>query len=223
MKLLRFFFLFSLLVSTSSCIESTKQWFGKAKKRLLILETNPSNAEVSFYNVDSKKFEVLGRTPIEIDIDEIVKINKSPKAISLMVSKKGYVKENLLAPLRGYSHLYYTVNMDAVKWWVDPNDENASYIVHYLGTSVREVYSLIRIKQLDVAMGQVDKLLDQFPGIPIFHDIKGSIYLLKGDKQKAIAEYQRSLQLRPDNPDTLKKLMDLKVAVPFTKGSKKKL
>jgi hypothetical protein len=85
MKLLRFFFLFSLLVSTSSCIESTKQWFGKAKKRLLILETNPSNAEVSFYNVDSKKFEVLGRTPIEIDIDEIVKINKSPKAISLMV------------------------------------------------------------------------------------------------------------------------------------------
>jgi len=42
-----------------------------------------------------------------------------------------------------------------------------------------------------------------------YYDIKGSIFLLMGDRPEAIANYRKSLQLNPENADTQRMLEKL--------------
>ena len=48
-----------------------------------------------------------------------------------------------------------------------------------------------------------------FPNIVVANNDLGDLYLLKGEKDKAIGRYKRALEIRPENPrakEALKKL-----------------
>lgn len=84
------------------------------------------------------------------------------------------------------------------RWYVSAKDLNS------LG------YRLIASKQLEQAVGVFELYVELFPTDANSHDSLGEAYMVNGDTGKAIASYQRSIDLNPDNQNAKKMLARLK-------------
>ncbi len=69
--------------------------------------------------------------------------------------------------------------------------------------------TLIEEKKIDEAVALYEYYVKAFPNIVVANNDLGDLYLLKGEKDKAIGRYKRALEIRPENPrakEALKKL-----------------
>lgn len=176
----------------------------KAMKREITVDSNPKEAEVS-YLAPSGEFKLIGKTPLTID-DSIVKswFEAKQEYAVLRVAKSGFVIENLFIDLNGRYKVAYTADLKAIDVWNNKEMEISSNAANRLAVKVQQINHQIFNKNFQEALSNSEVLIEQFPKAHVFYDMKGSILFLMGNKNEAMASYQKSLSLNPDNNEARK-------------------
>jgi radical SAM superfamily enzyme YgiQ (UPF0313 family)/tetratricopeptide (TPR) repeat protein/glycosyltransferase involved in cell wall biosynthesis len=102
---------------------------------------------------------------------------------------------------------------------IDPNNELASQMVGALkgrqqgagadpGRAYEEVEAVIKSGDHDGAIDQLEKFLQVNPDYALAHNDLGYLCYEKGEKEKALAHYERAVELDPKNITSLKNLGD---------------
>lgn len=164
------------------------------------LETIPTKARVSLYSNEQKKFIEVGESPFVLN-EEMVKshIRKENSFVALRVEKPGYVVEHVIYDLKTRKKINYLLQLKEIEIWSDTDAELSSKLANDIALKVQKLNRNILGKELDKALILAQVLIEQYPKAYIFYDIKGSIHLLKGNKEEAIVSLKKSLALNPDN------------------------
>ena len=192
-----------IIIIFSSCSS-----FSKKSAELSITTQVP--ALVQIYDQVADKLIDVGQTPLLLPQSALKDKSENAEWFYFVISAPGFVPEHILLPREASSNQKIKINLKQVEWWNDPTKGLASRIVQQVGSSFQRVYRSIRQGKLDEALNQVDGLIKEYSQTAILYDIRGSIYVLKGDTNSAIGSYERSLQLSSDNPETQKVLEQLK-------------
>jgi tetratricopeptide (TPR) repeat protein len=188
----------------------------------------PEQAAVQIYDVKSHSFAELGKTPMEIKSEQIDRFGPN---LTIRVSKSGYVSEQVNLTSGSYTEIETLVRLDK---FIDPNahqsddshdshDSNDSrnvmgaksikdetqIILQDFIADLQLVNAKMQLQMFDDAQKILDRLMQRYPKVAALWDMKGSVFLKKGDRKMAMDCYQQSLKIRPDNMVTRKKLVDL--------------
>ena len=190
-----FFIIFFLFSSCSFLSNKTG--------REINVESFPSEAEVSYFSPVTKQFKPLGKTPLKINETQIKDWLKGHNDfVVLRVSRSGYVVESLFVDLRNRYKVNYNAELWAIDLWNEKEMEVSSNAANKLAIKIQRINQQVFSKNLDGALNDAEKLIDQFPKANVFYDIKGSILMLLGRKSEALASYQKSILLNPDNNES---------------------
>lgn len=176
--------------------------FGCASTRVH-LESQPSEADVLVYNSINKTYKKIGKTPFIINGEKNNNVLKnSTDFLAFKIQKNGYAIEHIIYDLNSKKNFKYLLQLKKIETWNDKDGNISSKLAGDIAKRVQKLNSLISNKNLNKAMTLTQELIDQYPKAHIFYDIKGSIHLLKGNKQFAIASLKKSLLLNPENVDS---------------------
>lgn len=180
--------------------------FSREMKREITVDSEPKQAEVSYLSA-SGQFKVLGKTPLTIEpalIKEWIEAKQEYAVIK--VTKSGFAVENLFIDLNGRYKVAYIADLKAIDIWNNKEMEISSNAANKLAVKVQHINQQVFTKNFDSALKNTEVLIDQFPKAHVFYDIKGSILFLQGKRSEALASYQKSLSLNPDNNEAKKML-----------------
>lgn len=172
--------------------------------------TTDKQAKVSLWDEKTEKAQELGTTPFQSSYKELFEKSGDHEWISLIVSAPGYVSENIIVPRSQTSALNIKMKLQPIEWWNDTSRAQPSHVINQMGKNLQRIYIIIRQGKLEEAQTIVERLIAEYPLAPFLLDLKGSIQVLKGQKNEAISSYERSLQISSDNPETINILNDLK-------------
>jgi tetratricopeptide (TPR) repeat protein len=175
--------------------------FGLNDNKRFTINSKPQKAIVYKYQEKSKSFIKLGQTPLEIKGKEFDKLKNFS---AYKIEKKGFVPEHLIYDKKTKTDLNYLVLLKPVETWSDVDAEVSSKLAGAIAKKVQKINIMVLKKKFDQALKLTQKLVEQYPKAHTFYDIKGSIYLLKGQKKQAIASLKKSLSLNAENPETEK-------------------
>lgn len=197
-KVVNFSFILSLLIL-----------FSCASNKELIVQSKLTKVKVSIKDAKSTNFQDIGHTPVNVNSSKL-KLLESSEYVTIRLSKEGHISENYLINLKGRNKFRIVGQLNRVADWTVPASEYSSYVANDIISKTQLVNSYVKKGKFNNALQKVDKLLESFPRAAILYDLKGSILLLKGDKGRSIASFQKSLNLNPDNDKTKKVLTKLK-------------
>jgi len=174
-----------------------------------ILEIHSSPRAHVYLMSESSTPVRLGTTPFKIKSDEVFSKNNASSLIRLRVSSPGHVDEWFLFDAKNtFGKLSFRLRPS--EWWNDKSNISPSRVAQLIGSSVRDVYKLIRQGKNSEARRDIERLQKQFPHAPIFYDLLGSLSVLDNNNDQAIRYYEQSLKLSPDNRETAETLEKLK-------------
>lgn len=186
-----------LLLLTTACTSVPK----------LAVKSTPEKATVSLLNPQTLAYESLGETPLELD-PKSVKVPVGEMSV-LRVEKPGFVPENILLPTDRLRTTEVVLALKQNNQWLRKDHASVSKLAQEMA---RRLYSINRFtneKKYGEALAEADALLRNYPEAPIFYDIKGSLHVLRDEKDLAKQSFRRSLELAPDNLQTRRALEKL--------------
>ncbi|MBI2521820.1 MAG: hypothetical protein HYV97_15500 [Bdellovibrio sp.] len=182
----------SLLCMTVACQKST-----------LSVVTTPEQVTVSIVDPESGLSKEIGQTPLTIDEKtELPASIRDSRIWGITLSKRGHVVEHVLLDRAANSKFKITSNLKKSSEWVGEDNQIVGEMANRIGRSLRDTYHHINARDYTAAMKTIEVLIQNFPSTAIFFDIKGSIHMLRGEREAAISSYKSSLQLNPDSPET---------------------
>jgi len=162
------------------------------------IKSAPDAAEVLVMIPGKSDPKVLGKTPYEARISELgAAANAGP--IVLQIRKNGYHPQFLYVPNASGGKLEFSTNL---KPTLVSNYSDINRIIKLTLLAERQ----LQTKQLDDAIKTAQSLKLINENIAVAWDIEGAAYLLKGDRVKSKASWERSIEIDPENPDTTKML-----------------
>lgn len=167
--------------------------------------SEPSKAKVSYFESSQKTYLPLGESPVILDKKKIESLKGFGKDfLILRVQKSGYAVENLIIDTTTKNNIDYLLKLKPLESWANKEASSSSRLANNIARNVQNINRDILAKDLSEALKKTNKLIDQYPKANVFFDIKGSIFLLKGEENKALASFKKSLSLEPDNIETQK-------------------
>jgi len=168
----------------------------------LILESEPSEAEVMVKKLSGGQLKRIGKSPLTIDIGKIVSTFTQEDTFVLEVNKRGYEpKRYILSRLIG-ADIKINVVLDL--------DNDLELMRQFDATAAVLFESLrkIRKKSYDSAIELLSEEAKKFPHLSIIPEMQGSAAYLKKDLNKASDYYTKAISTNPKNTDAYKmKLM----------------
>lgn len=169
----------------------------------IVIESNPVEADVFIYDNAQKKYLPIGKTPLDLSDEKLEKYKDLGKDfIALRIEKTGHIVEHIIYDLNTKKKVNYLLEMKPVELWADKDGVASSRLANDIAKKVQMINRDILKKDLETALNRANSLIDIYPRAYAFYDMKGSIYLLKGDSQKALASLKQSLSIFPDNHET---------------------
>lgn len=180
---------------------------GCASRSTLTVKSTPDKAKVSLFNPETLAYEPLGETPFELDPNTL-KVPAGEMSV-IRVEKPGHVTENVLLPTDRLRSTEVVLALKQNNQWLRKDHAAVSKLAQEMA---RRLYSINRFtneKKYGEALSEADALLRSYPEAPIFYDVKGSLHLLRDEKELAKQSFRRSLELAPDNLQTRRALEKL--------------
>jgi tetratricopeptide (TPR) repeat protein len=148
--------------------------------------------------------KILGKTPYEVKLSELgAAANAGP--IVLQIRKTGFHPQFLYVPNISGGKLEFSTNL---KPTTISSYSDINRIIKLTLLGERQ----LQLKQFDDAIKTAQLLKGINENIAVAWDIEGAAYLLKGDKQKSKFAWERSIEIDPENPDTVKMLNRMNVS-----------
>jgi len=173
--------------------------FGCAQSAIKV-NSMPEAAEV-FVGHDGAQPTKVGQTPLKIEGDFLSR--KKGSYVTITFKKEGYQTESLVLPT---SHLgadvSITTKLDEFKLSQQVQDQNQA--IQKVSRGTASVQYLMKANRLTEALQQVDTLIAEYPGISVLYDLKGNILYISKELQRALAAYDKSVEIDPSNADTIR-------------------
>jgi hypothetical protein len=184
------------------------------------LESQPDGADVQFVRLGAPPV-VLGKTPLSIEASAL---RDADGGAHLMVTKDGFLPESILVPHTGLpasTRMNFALKQIVTSKQCEQADESLSDIAR----GVAETQSQTSKKNFSDAERTLQGLISRYPKVSVLYDLKGNLHYLQKDLTRALEAYQRSIEIRPGNFETLRmieKLGGIKgvpTTLPATTGS----
>jgi len=177
------------------------------QRSTLTIVTVPEKATVSIIDPDSGLAKEIGKTPLLINEKTPLPAGvRDAQVWGITLSKKGHVLEHIFVDRAINSKISVSTTLKRNSDWFEEGGQAVGELAGKIGRSLKDVFRLIHARQYSEAMKIIENLTSDFPNTAIFYDIKGSLHLLKGERDAAISSYQKSLKINPDAPETRKAL-----------------
>ncbi len=178
--------------------------FAGCARTLINVTSVPEGAEVVAAAASGKN-QVLGKTPLTVQVtDEMM---GSASVLNLIIRKDAYVAQSLLIP-RSIGPATHDVSIQLVEFASlagVPRESDAQCAAssadqaQKIARGVAEAQSLIASKNFDSAIVKLTVMTSQHPNIAVIFDLLGNANFLQGRYQDALAAYDRSFRLDPEN------------------------
>lgn len=194
-----FWLLMSLcLVSLGGCLHSRLQ-----------IVSNPEDAQVFRVDVDGKRREAMGRTPLSVDDLDHSSVG------GFDIEAPGYIPVRLHFPYQRPNDSKLFVNLQPLNPdWVKelPPDLFKKTLEKSVGDHVRFQGWMYSRSESDVR-AQIQGMEKRYGNLSVFHFLIGNYYFYRQDYNGASTAFLRALELDPTNEDArrLLVLVDLKV------------
>lgn len=170
----------------------------------LVLQSEPSDAEVLLSLPGQKAKMKAGKTPVELTEKQIAEILQlSPKRtdlIELSFEKKDHETKVVLLPSNRWGEI-----SKAVKVELSPREESGTTVSRML----RHLFNARRFaesRQYDQAHAEIDRALALDSSLSPALVMKGGVYFLQGQVNEAENMYKKALEVDPNQSDAVQML-----------------
>ena len=187
----------SLLLSlTSAC------------SHVLRVQSNPEGVDIYAISPKSEEQKLIGKTPLETNLNKLSQfvhvLPSSREYITIVAETKDYDSKQLMIPIgiMGSSDTTVRVKLEPSK----PKTDNSKLVVQYL----LNAQDLVNKGDFDRADLEVERAI-QLEGLnPWSYTMRGHILIMKKDYKKALAAYEKSMEIDPTNQMLLRKIVDVR-------------
>jgi hypothetical protein len=180
------------------------------------IQSNPERA--SIFSIDEQGNRInLGEAPLLLNYDQVFTGNA--RNVRLLVQKTQYTQESIYIhrPLLP-SSMKYSVNLEAIAPSPTNTDINQCESTDKLSYSelaqgVAEIQTIIRRREFDRARSMLMVLLVRYPFVSTLHDLMGNTHFHNGQIAAALASYEASLKLNPENINTRGMVQSLRAGI----------
>lgn len=177
------FIIFLLLLFATSCSHMS----------VLNIKSNPKDANVYARSLGSTGEVLIGKTPLEINSEDIQK-KLNTKGLLVITIKKDqhYVEEFYLSD---YSNRDIAISYNLRQL---PQIDQAAKV----DTIVAELFAcqkLVRVHRFSDCLKILANLKKSYPEVSTIHEFEGSIFYLKEEKNKALQSFTTALRYNPKN------------------------
>ena len=178
-------------------------FIGCAHQGSLSIKSQPAGAKVLIYKAQDKSYQEVGQTPLRID-RKILKEKglRVGDYFSLKIIKEGHVIENLIYDHTSKEKMDYVVDLKPIEAWNSKDGEVPSYMANIIAEKLQKINRLIFNREYENALIKIEDLIEQYPKASVFYDMKGSVLLLKGEREKALGTFRKSQSLNPESIET---------------------
>ena len=187
--ILKYFYL-CLFMLMSSCGSTSK----------FKVTSNPDKSSVFIKDIQKGKDIEIGKTPLEIDTDELEEKFKFEVTgpIVMEVRQEGYFSSRAFITDIQSADLELSFNLDSHNLLA--NSKSTDEIVAKLFESQK----IIKLQRYDEALKILKELKDKNPTISVIHELEGGVYLLKKDYKLAYKSYVMAYKYNDQNQEALR-------------------
>jgi tetratricopeptide (TPR) repeat protein len=183
MRYLGLFIFFTLLYS---CSTSSR----------VSIKTFPESADVAMIDRNGE-VRTVGKTPLTVPPDYL----SSGRVSSFLVTKEGY-KDHQVVLGRDRSSESYDITINLQVEAEDLKSKDSIERQEKLSKLLLEGHNLTNAKRFTEAERVLTGLTLDYPSISAGYDLLGNVYYLQKDLKNALKNYERSLELNPENLKT---------------------
>lgn len=170
----------------------------------VIIQSEPSQAEV-FARVEGKKDKIsLGTTPLEISESQIAEklslTADSTQWIQLILEKKEFSTREILIPSNRWGESQKVIKLNL------PNNPDKSTVVNEMLSYFFNAKKFAETKQYDQAHSEMDKVLAMDAKSVRALNMKAGIFFLEGKLDESKKYYRDALTIDPSSSDAIKML-----------------
>ena len=183
--------------------------------KTLSMKSNPSEADVFVVNTTTNKRVKIGKTPFEMEMQEIVVNFAGSEVFLLEVEKSGYENYRVMIGQVGSNQVDLTVNMNPVKTIIEQKDTDD------LIAQLFDIQRQIRTKDYSSAINRLVDLEKKYPNYSIIAELIGSAYYLDQKFKEALGYYRKAFSVNPENKDAfiMKNYLEKKFNLVTPKGT----
>jgi tetratricopeptide (TPR) repeat protein len=183
--------------------------FGLSACTQLRVRSEPPEADVSYLVPLTNEKKFLSRTPFEIPVRKLEEAVHAPPSsgefIMLVIEKKDYQPETVMVPVGVIGTTETTL---AVRLKLQDKDSKTS-VTEVLQHMVN-AQEFIHKAQLSRANLELEKALAIEAKNPWAYVMRGQIYFLQRDYARSLENYEKSLDLEPNNQSVISKITELR-------------
>ena len=161
------------------------------------IDSNPAGADVFVRPVGGGERRTVGKTPIpRTEMKEFQK--GAPGSMMVELEKEGFLQASILVTESGNTDIEISMQLKPA---VDKAATADATNLNKNMDALFEAQRLARAGRLDdslKALDEVGKANPQWSSVP---EMKGAVYFLQKDYNKALDEYRRAVMLNPENPN----------------------
>ncbi len=188
--------------------------------------SEPEQAEV--FVVTSEGVEKsLGLTPLtktKKELEEVFQQNSPGELVKFVVKKDGFKRLDIMLPLNAGGSLGTQLNLTLAKTTSSADElKTAQNIIDQLF----KAQQYARTKQLERALIEVDKILEQFPKFERAMTMKAAILYGQGQFRKSLKWYEGAVDVNPQLTSAMqmaakiRKTLKMPIRIPASKSTKK--
>lgn len=186
-----------------------------SKGNYLNINSNPSNSDVFVINPTTNKRVKIGRTPFEIQMQEVVTNFSESQVFLIEVVKEGYEDYRVMVGQVGSNEVNLAVNLSPVKTIIEQKQTDE------LMAKLFDIQRQIRTKDYSNAIDRLMSLDKKFPNYSIISELIGSAYYLDQKFKEALSYYRKAFSINPENKDAfiMKNYLEKKFNLTLEKDS----
>lgn len=166
--------------------------------------SEPADAEVYVLVGESKEKKLVGKTPLEIPIEEVTAAlgaTVSPgEFFTVEVAKQGFKPQSFNLPGNRFGTSVTQLDVKLLEGKSDKEMQTAQDILNRMFLAQKLAVS----QQYERALIELDQILTQYPTFARALSMKGSIYLAKKNYEESLKWYELALKEDPQMDETIK-------------------
>jgi len=170
--------------------------FGCATQSNVSIKSFPEGAEVAIVGKEGG-VRSIGKTPLVIPPQNL----EGGRISSLVISKDGF-KEQYVLLGRDRSAESFDITVSLQSQAEDPKTVDTRARQERLAKLLLQAHNLTGAKRYTEAEKVLSDVIQDYPHISAGYDLLGNVAFLQKDLKAALKNYERSLQLNPENSET---------------------
>jgi tetratricopeptide (TPR) repeat protein len=158
------------------------------------IKSQPDSAEIFIVDGSSKPV-LLGKTPFESDLEEIIRNYVKSSSFVLELKKDGHDPYRVLVAKTANVDMALTATLELSQAITNIKEHD------FLMNELFDVQKLIRARNFTDAINKLEDLEKKNPRLSIIPELRATAMYLNKDVEGALSYYRKAFSVNPDNAD----------------------